>query len=1565
MTATTVTWRQTVAAVAVVAMALVGVVAVFSSDGLPAVNAASSRATRWFVHQPTGTVVLLDGYGGRAVARIDAESAGEQISVAEGGSAAYLLNDTTAEVKMIETAELRFGAPVSLAALGGGRAVSQVGSAGLTVVNPDDGGASALPVVGEPLNFDVDLGAELVVAPDGVVWTIDGSALRRATSTSSSDTELGLGPDAVLTLVGSEPFVVDRANRRARLGTGSWQAIDTDADPSEIIGQVNGPSAKCGWVAANDDLWCVGRGGIEERSTIPGLDVDGPDALAIAGDAAVVVRRTPSTIVQLDWRGDRIVEDVTMTTSPDADLAVIATTDLVWVDDVAGDFVWAVNPWKVSAIDKNGDDVFVVGEDGTVIDQGDLDDSATPTADDPSAGEIIEREPDDNGVDDPPVAVDDPVTARSGASVQVQVTANDYDPDGEAIVVQSVGPPGHGKVEIGTASTVVYTPEAGYVGADRFTYTIVDGNGTEASATVLVELLPAGSANTPPIGTPDTAQTGPGTPVVVEVLLNDVDPERDALRIGSFTPPDGPSGAPIGEVTETVGKSGLPALRFVPAAGFEGTAIFSYRPVDSLDGQGNDVQVRVEVAASNEANRPPVARPDSIRARRNMVTQLPVLVNDIDPDGDELTLDVVTPLPAGLDVTVRGAELTVVVRTGAADLLPFQYEIADGHGGVARGSVLVDVIDDAEPNLPPVVTADSDTVVVGSSIDVNVLANDVDPDGDRLVVVSASQPPDGLGQAFVLGDAVRFTPASIGERDDTTARFTYTVSDGNGHEVTGDVSVSILSESAGRPPYARDDSAFTYVDTAVTIDVLRNDGDPAGDRPRLVGTPGCAGGGAAVVTADGQVRFDPPRGQVGAFRCTYEVTNSSGLRAGASIIISVRAPLLTNEPPVAVNDLLPVEVNTTQAIDVTRNDSDPDGPNSSLTVVSSTAPLLGTATRSGNVIAFTAGAVTGVTTIRYQVADAGGAVSLGQLTVTINEKANVAPIAQDDGRLVFAPGAPAAFDVLENDNDPDGQNSALRVQSASKVSGDGSVSQSGNIVTLTPSATFLGDLVATYTIVDPDGLTSSARVTLQVVKQPNRPPEARDDSNDVANGGSVSTAVLFNDFDPDGDNLSISITAAPDPSLGSARVTSDRSIAFTAVPGAAGTAVIRYQISDGELSADATLRITVRACTESQPVAGSATLTTGYQQAIGVDLNALAANGTIVDVSGPAGYGDGLYTPPAGENGNVQISYAVVNSCRQRASGTVTIDVNQDPIAQPQSFTIGRGESREIPVSSIASDAEPLTIVSSSGAPGWVVTEAGRLLLRPAAGAAVGTATWTTVVADPGGLTTSVSFSVKVTNQLPTGAPDTVDVRGGVAVLLSPLDNDNDPDGPNAALAIQSVPATITFPNGKSGTVTIVGTRQLSVDPAGGLGNTSFTYTMRDADGGVSAPITVTVVANRAPFANSQTVTAVATQAIDVALDAGDPDGDALTIVELTDPSGVVTTQAGLSLRIIPPAAGTFSVTYRVSDGRATSAIATITINASDPPPPTTVPPTTVPPTTVPPTTPTTTAPADPPAPGS
>ncbi len=208
----------------------------------------------------------------------------------------------------------------------------------------------------------------------------------------------------------------------------------------------------------------------------------------------------------------RLLDEQPLTLPALTQLEVTSTTDVIWIDDVSGDFVWSVHPWGIEAIDKNASGLFVVDDEGSIVEEGESDTGEAAGADDGVAIEPEIREPDNNGIDDPPVAVDDPVTARSGASVPVAVTANDYDPDGEAIAVSDVGTPGHGTVEIGTASTVIYSPDAGYVGVDEFEYTIVDGDGTEATARVIIDLLPTDGTNRAPVGAPDAERDRPRRP---------------------------------------------------------------------------------------------------------------------------------------------------------------------------------------------------------------------------------------------------------------------------------------------------------------------------------------------------------------------------------------------------------------------------------------------------------------------------------------------------------------------------------------------------------------------------------------------------------------------------------------------------------------------------------------------------------------------------------------------------------------------------------------------------------------------------------------------------------------------------------------------------------------------------------------------------------------------------------------------------------------------------------------------------------------------------------------------
>ena len=67
--------------------------------------------------------------------------------------------------------------------------------------------------------------------------------------------------------------------------------------------------------------------------------------------------------------------------------------------------------------------------------------------------------------------------------------SNDFDPDGDSIYVQQATSPAHeASFSIWPDGHFTYTPETDFVGIDSFTYTITDGYGKYATATVTIEV---------------------------------------------------------------------------------------------------------------------------------------------------------------------------------------------------------------------------------------------------------------------------------------------------------------------------------------------------------------------------------------------------------------------------------------------------------------------------------------------------------------------------------------------------------------------------------------------------------------------------------------------------------------------------------------------------------------------------------------------------------------------------------------------------------------------------------------------------------------------------------------------------------------------------------------------------------------------------------------------------------------------------------------------------------------------------------------------------------------------
>lgn len=143
----------------------------------------------------------------------------------------------------------------------------------------------------------------------------------------------------------------------------------------------------------------------------------------------------------------------------------------------------------------------------------------------------------------PPVAEDDIASVLENSTDNtIDVLANDSDPDGDTLTIESVTQPTHG-TSTHDGAYAYYTPDTGYVGADVFTYKITDGNGGAASATVYLTVLPS-QTNHPPYPpsqpVPDDKETN--VSVTTDLWWTGGDPDEDPVRYDVYfgttsTPP--------------------------------------------------------------------------------------------------------------------------------------------------------------------------------------------------------------------------------------------------------------------------------------------------------------------------------------------------------------------------------------------------------------------------------------------------------------------------------------------------------------------------------------------------------------------------------------------------------------------------------------------------------------------------------------------------------------------------------------------------------------------------------------------------------------------------------------------------------------------------------------------------------------------------------------------------------------------------------------------------------------------------------------------------------------------
>ncbi len=937
------------------------------------------------------------------------------------------------------------------------------------------------------------------------------------------------------------------------------------------------------------------------------------------------------------------------------------------------------------------------------------------------------------GVQGPPEAADDAYATAEDAALTVDapgVLANDIDPNADPLRAELVEGPAHGLVALGPDGSFTYTPDPDFNGADAFTYRASDGTAASDPATVQITVEPV---NDPPVARDDGVRTDEDTPVTIDVLANDTDPDGDPIAVLRVTQPD--------HGTVTLGGG---TVTYTPDPGYSGKDAFSYVVTDPHRGQATG-RVDVEVTAVNDA--PVIAVPGPQTVAEGDVIQMAVTVTD--PEGDPFEVRWENLPEFCRADPQRGG--SYVVECGPEGWQAGTYAItltaADEDGARSEAGFTLTV---TPVSWPPVARDDAYDTDEDQELSVaapGVLANDYDMDGDALAVEPVSGPAHGELTLDPDG-SFRYTPAPDYNGTD---QFTYRVLAGG--EPSGPATVTITVRPVNDPPTPSDDVATTPEDTPVDIDVLANDTDPDGDA-LTVSAAGPAAHGAVEVTG-GAVRYTPEPDFNGTDVFPYTVTDGTA-EAAATVSVTV-SPV--GDPPV----LAPIGDQTVAEGQVLRVDlsaADPDG--DALAFGAEGLPAFCSLEDHGDGTAALRCAPgqgdAGEYSITVRVTDDGSPPEEDQevLLITV-ENANWPPTARDDAYTVDEDGVliVEAPGILGNDGDPDGDPIEAELVRDGRIGHGRLVLYRDGGFRYTPEPDFHGTDQFTYRATD--GELASGEATVRITVRPvNDPPVLAEVADQTVQEG-ATLDVSLSATDVDGDALSF---AAEAPGFCSLTDNGDGTAVLTCSPGPgdAGGYTVNVSVADDgdpSLTDEAAFGLTVTATANHPPQPADDAYTVEEDGVLEVDAPGVLGNDSDPDgdpitaeaVAGPA-HGeltlnpDGAfqYAPAADFNGTDTFTYRVHDGdLWSESAATVTITVtpvNDAPVLAPVGDqTVAEGDTLVVELSATDVDGDDLTF-SGIDLPGFCAVAnlgggTGSLTCSPGVGDA-GPYTFTIRVTDDG-----------------------------------------------------------------------------------------------------------------------------------------------------------------------------------------------------------------------------------------
>ncbi|RVB39935.1 Ig-like domain-containing protein, partial [Mesorhizobium sp. M7A.F.Ca.CA.001.06.1.1] len=357
----------------------------------------------------------------------------------------------------------------------------------------------------------------------------------------------------------------------------------------------------------------------------------------------------------------------------------------------------------------------------------------------------------------------------------------------------------------------------------------------------------------------------------------------------------------------------------------------------------------------------------------------------------------------------------------------------------------VEFVTEGQPgNHAPIASDDEATVAEDGSVDIAVLANDTDEDGDTPTPSLVAEPANGTvtlnpGGSFTYAPKPNFFGADS---------FTYRVSDGFTQSNVATVTLTVTPVNDA--PVAADDIASVTEDGSLILAVLGNDSDVDGDTltPVLVTGPV---NGTLTLNQDGTFTYAPKANFTGTDSFTYKASDGN---AESNITTATLTVTPVNDAPVAADDIASVAEGGSVVVSVLANDTDVDG--DALTPILVTEPTNGTLTLNpdGSFTYAPKANFVGTDGFTYKASDGTAESNIATVALTIDAaNENHAPVAIDDTATVAEDGS-VVVPVLTNDSDVDGDTLAP-VLVTEPTNGTLTLNPDGSF-TYAPKANFFG-----------------------------------------------------------------------------------------------------------------------------------------------------------------------------------------------------------------------------------------------------------------------------------------------------------------------------------------------------------------------------------------------------------------------------------------------------------------------------------------------------------------------------